>query len=240
MTVITDFQPGRKLISSLFSLLPLKENKGVHKFKIHIDKIALILPLSQYSVGDVKRLVLMREQELSTPLTLKPCTFAHRSICSTSMSHLDCKLQCKVITGKIICKSSVSTQDLLRQRSREFSSGYGSKLTSIMIPHSTRLNRCGHYIDQRPASNMDPYLVTALLVSTTLGVPLRAAAHNGGGNGHGSIGPRPVEQGELYLQSSPVQKMCQLDGCVSALVLLTAHESGESPTPLHIPADTVE
>lgn len=75
---------------------------------------------------------------------------------------------------------SVPHQDALRQRCREFSSGYGNKNTSIMIPHLTRMKRCGHYIDQRPASNMDPYLVTALLVSTTLGVPLRAAAGEAG------------------------------------------------------------
>lgn len=71
-----------------------------------------------------------------------------------------------------------------------------------MIPHSTCLNNCGHYIDQRPASNMDPYLVTSLLVSTTLGIPLRAAAgaqenRNDSGPGHGPIEVHGAEQGNL-------------------------------------------
>ncbi|GMH44956.1 hypothetical protein BSKO_12913 [Bryopsis sp. KO-2023] len=97
---------------------------------------------------------------------------------------------------------SIPHQDVLRQRCREFTSGYGNKATSIMIPHSTRMRRCGHYIDQRPASNMDPYLVTALLVSTTLGVPLRAAAGEniagvGGGSEYGLGGGGDVEDGDL-------------------------------------------
>lgn len=62
--------------------------------------------------------------------------------------------------------------DFLRQRSQEFSCGFGNKLSSIMIPHTVRINRGGHYVDQRPASNMDPYLVTALIVSSALGIPL--------------------------------------------------------------------
>eukprot|EP00803_Ostreobium_quekettii_P001914 evm.model.scf_457.6 EVM.evm.TU.scf_457.6 scf_457:81370-85790(+) len=60
----------------------------------------------------------------------------------------------------------------LRQRSQEFSCSFGSKLSSIMIPHDVRISKAGHYLDQRPASNMDPYLVTALLVSSALGIPL--------------------------------------------------------------------
>jgi hypothetical protein len=56
----------------------------------------------------------------------------------------------------------------------KFTCGFGNKTCSITIPRATLLNRGGYYTDRRPASNMDPYLVTMLLVSSTLGVPLPA------------------------------------------------------------------
>ena len=37
----------------------------------------------------------------------------------------------------------------------------------------------GYYEDRRPASNMDPYLVTGMLVSTTLGIPIPGAPSGG-------------------------------------------------------------
>ena len=37
----------------------------------------------------------------------------------------------------------------------------------------------GYYEDRRPASNMDPYLVTGMLVSTTLGIPIPGASSSG-------------------------------------------------------------
>mmetsp|Transcript_14603 Transcript_14603/g.31837 ORF Transcript_14603/g.31837 Transcript_14603/m.31837 type:complete len:488 (-) Transcript_14603:875-2338(-) len=56
----------------------------------------------------------------------------------------------------------------------QFSCGFGNKSAGIVVPSATLLNRAGCYVDRRPASNMDPYLVTMLLVSTTVSVPLPA------------------------------------------------------------------
>lgn len=53
-----------------------------------------------------------------------------------------------------------------------FTCGFNNKKSSITIPRSTLINRCGCYVDRRPASNMDPYLVCMLLVSSALRVPL--------------------------------------------------------------------
>jgi glutamine synthetase len=41
-------------------------------------------------------------------------------------------------------------------------------LCSVRIPRATHAQQCGYYEDRRPASNMDPYRVTALIASTTL------------------------------------------------------------------------
>ena len=40
--------------------------------------------------------------------------------------------------------------------------------SSVRIPRETHAQQCGYYEDRRPASNMDPYRVTALIASTTL------------------------------------------------------------------------
>ncbi|KAK9814059.1 hypothetical protein WJX72_000155 [[Myrmecia] bisecta] len=53
-----------------------------------------------------------------------------------------------------------------------FTWGLENRSASIRIPHSVVLHQRGYYEDRRPASNMDPYLVSMMLVCTTLGVPL--------------------------------------------------------------------
>ena len=59
-----------------------------------------------------------------------------------------------------------------------FTAGIEDRSASIRIPQSTVLRTCGHYEDRRPASNMDPYLVTMMLVCTTLGIPLPLAVQH--------------------------------------------------------------
>ncbi len=47
-----------------------------------------------------------------------------------------------------------------------FTWGVGSRNTSIRIGHDTFKNKKGYFEDRRPASNIDPYLVTSLLFKT--------------------------------------------------------------------------
>lgn len=49
-----------------------------------------------------------------------------------------------------------------------FSSGVGSRSSSIRIPTSTFNNKCGYFEDRRPGANMDPYIVTSKLFETTV------------------------------------------------------------------------
>ena len=49
----------------------------------------------------------------------------------------------------------------------DFTYGYGSRNTSIRIGYDTDKNKKGYFEDRRPASNMDPYLVTAKIFETT-------------------------------------------------------------------------
>lgn len=49
----------------------------------------------------------------------------------------------------------------------EFRSGVGDRGASVRIPTSTNSQGKGYFEDRRPASNIDPYVVSALLVSTT-------------------------------------------------------------------------
>ena len=67
-----------------------------------------------------------------------------------------------------------------------FTAGIEDRAASIRVPQSTVMRCCGHYEDRRPASNMDPYLVTMMLVCTTLGIPL----------------PLPVEHQDVQDESS--------------------------------------
>ena len=48
----------------------------------------------------------------------------------------------------------------------KFSYGVANRGCSIRIPRSTESDNKGYFEDRRPASNMDPYLVTGLLFST--------------------------------------------------------------------------
>jgi glutamine synthetase len=51
----------------------------------------------------------------------------------------------------------------------KFSYGVGNRAASVRIPTSTaNANGKGYIEDRRPASNIDPYLVTALIADTTL------------------------------------------------------------------------
>lgn len=57
----------------------------------------------------------------------------------------------------------------------QFTVGLELRNASIRVPHTTIARQGGYYEDRRPASNMDPYLVTSCLVSSTLNVPLPGA-----------------------------------------------------------------
>lgn len=54
----------------------------------------------------------------------------------------------------------------------KFSSGVENRNASIRIPFCISPSSGGFYEDRRPASNMDPYLVTMMLVCTTHRIPL--------------------------------------------------------------------
>ena len=49
----------------------------------------------------------------------------------------------------------------------KFSYGVGSRDTSVRIPHETFKNKRGYFEDRRPSSELDPYIVTALLFTTS-------------------------------------------------------------------------
>ena len=50
-----------------------------------------------------------------------------------------------------------------------FSSGVGNRAASFRIPTSTaQANGAGYVEDRRPASNIDAYIVAALLIDTSL------------------------------------------------------------------------
>lgn len=50
----------------------------------------------------------------------------------------------------------------------KFSAGVANRGCSVRIPREAKLNGKGYFEDRRPASNMDPYKVTAKIVQTTL------------------------------------------------------------------------
>jgi len=50
----------------------------------------------------------------------------------------------------------------------EFSFGVGSRCSSVRIPRETSKNGKGYYEDRRPASDMDPYIVSAAIFSVTI------------------------------------------------------------------------
>ena len=49
----------------------------------------------------------------------------------------------------------------------KFTWGVANRGCSVRIPRETEANRCGYFEDRRPASNMDPYVVTSLIFETT-------------------------------------------------------------------------
>merc|ERR1712007_145852 len=50
-----------------------------------------------------------------------------------------------------------------------FSSGVANRGASIRIPRSVQAEGYGYFEDRRPASNIDPYLVTGIMVETICG-----------------------------------------------------------------------
>jgi glutamine synthetase len=50
----------------------------------------------------------------------------------------------------------------------DFSFGVANRGASIRIGRMVPVDKCGYYEDRRPASNLDPYVVTKLLVESTL------------------------------------------------------------------------
>jgi len=50
-----------------------------------------------------------------------------------------------------------------------FSSGVADRNASVRIPRPVFKAQCGYFEDRRPASNIDPYLVTSIIVETTCG-----------------------------------------------------------------------
>ena len=54
------------------------------------------------------------------------------------------------------------------QRFRRFSYGVANRGCSVRIPRTAEKDQCGYFEDRRPASNIDPYVVCAKIVKTTL------------------------------------------------------------------------
>jgi len=50
----------------------------------------------------------------------------------------------------------------------KFSYGVANRGASVRIPRQAKLENKGYFEDRRPASNMDPYIVTRMLVQTTI------------------------------------------------------------------------
>jgi len=53
----------------------------------------------------------------------------------------------------------------------KFTFGVADRGASVRIGHDTRKNGKGYFEDRRPASNMDPYLVTRMIVATSCDIP---------------------------------------------------------------------
>mgnify|MGYP002054092128 CR=1 FL=1 len=50
----------------------------------------------------------------------------------------------------------------------KFSYGVANRGCSVRIPRMTEKEKCGYFEDRRPASNMDPYIVTGKIMETTV------------------------------------------------------------------------
>ena len=46
--------------------------------------------------------------------------------------------------------------------------GVANRGASVRVGRSVPVEKCGYFEDRRPSSNLDPYVVTKLLVETTL------------------------------------------------------------------------
>jgi len=51
---------------------------------------------------------------------------------------------------------------------KEFSWGVANRGCSVRIPRMTEKEKCGYFEDRRPASNMDPYVVTGKIMETAV------------------------------------------------------------------------
>merc|ERR1712225_162855 len=49
----------------------------------------------------------------------------------------------------------------------KFSYGVANRGASVRIPRTAEKDQCGYFEDRRPASNMDPYVVTSKIFKTT-------------------------------------------------------------------------
>lgn len=55
-----------------------------------------------------------------------------------------------------------------------FTSGCGDRCASVRIPRQTEIDQQGYLEDRRPSSNMDPYIVTAMIFRTTVIDPMES------------------------------------------------------------------
>jgi len=51
---------------------------------------------------------------------------------------------------------------------RKFSYGVANRGASVRIPNLAKIEKKGYFEDRRPASNMDPYVVTSMIAQTTI------------------------------------------------------------------------
>ena len=56
----------------------------------------------------------------------------------------------------------------------QFGFGVGTRGTSIRIPNQVNIEKKGYFEDRRPAADADPYLVSARLFASALGLPATA------------------------------------------------------------------
>merc|ERR1712083_883080 len=49
----------------------------------------------------------------------------------------------------------------------KFTFGVANRGASVRIPRTAEADQCGYFEDRRPASNMDPYVVTSKIFKTT-------------------------------------------------------------------------
>lgn len=66
--------------------------------------------------------------------------------------------------NELRCSGKLETSDY-----QTFSYGVADRGASIRIPRETERLRTGYFEDRRPASNMDPYLVTSKILETVMG-----------------------------------------------------------------------